>query len=657
VKYANGRYGSSFVNTTTGIVGYEAAAGETIDKLNSIGNPVNTVESQNEYNKTFMVQGGFDAELRIFDFLKFNSRFGASQYYYQGRNFSNIKNAWLNSDPTRADADFVALKTANPGVTTYADNSLDISTSDSFRQSWENYFTFEKSFKNHNINATVGVSREKTGVGSYTLLRGYEVPEQSQYWSLSHVSGAYKSDDIEQYSYTPTTLAAYFARVQYNYANKYYFSGTVRRDGSSTFKSSGDYWGTFPSFGLGWTITNENFMKGIDWLEYLKLRGNWGKLGNQNVTLNVSQILTSTGSSNKNYVFGPDQTLIYGASFGTPAVGLSWEITREWGLGADFSFLSGRLNGSADYYNKLNTNAIMDITPIADSMYESSYYDHAAEISNKGFELNLSWKDRIDNELTYEVSANFSHNTNKVESVKSSYIGLTGGSLSNGQITKKLEVGQPVYAWWMYETDGVWQTQEEIDNSTHLGSPKPGYLKYKDRNNDNVIDDNDKVFMGSYLPTFNYGLHVGVAYKHFDLNVDGYGVGGNKVYNALKGVRINGGENITYDTYKNRWTGEGSTNVNPGADRDHYASDYYLESGAYFRINNITLGYTFENLVLRGSSLRLYVTAQNPFIFTKYSGFSPEITTSTGSPDGTTVVELSAYPTTRNFLFGVSLHF
>ncbi|MCI1681311.1 MAG: TonB-dependent receptor [Bacteroides sp.] len=657
VMYANGRYGQPFVNTTTGVVTYEAGTGETVGKLNSIGNPLFTVDNYNQYNKTVTIQGGIDGELKITDFLKFNSRFGATKYYSNERNFSNIKNAWLNADPTRTESDFESLKESNAGVTTYANNSLQFVKNETFRWVWENFFSFDKSFDKHHISATLGASREKYNIGNTSTLKGYDVPDKSQYWSISHASGDYTTDDIIQYDYTPTALASYFARVQYNYANKYYFSGTLRRDGSSTFKSSNSYWGTFPSFGLGWTITNESFMQNIKWLEYLKLRGNWGKLGNQNVPLNVSQILTSTGSSNYNYVLGSNQALVYGAAFGTPAVGLSWEITKEWGLGADFSLFNSRLSGTIDYYNKTNTNAILNISPISDSMYSDDYYDHAAKINNRGLEVSLSWKDQFANGLKYDISVNVSHNTNEVKEVNSSYTGQTGGSLSNGQITKKLAKGEPVFAWWMWETDGVWQNQAEIDANPHYGSPKPGYLKYKDQNGDKVIDDRDKVFLGSYLPTYNYGLHIGLNYKQIDFNIDGYGVGGNKVYNGLKGTRINGGENISYDTYKNRWTGENSTNSNPGAGRDSYASSYYLESGAFFRINNITLGYTFNDIIMKGSNLRLYLTAQNPFIITGYKGYSPEVTTTDGAPNGTTGIELSAYPTTRNFLVGLNLSF
>ena len=655
VQYENGRYGMPYVNTSTGVVTYEGNTGESIGSLNSIGNPVYTVENYNVLNKTLTFQGGFEAELAITKNLKFNSRLGATKYYSKGRVFNDIENSWLNADPTRTEAQFETLKSANADVTTYAYNYLSVTNVETFRWSWENYLTFNQNFDKHHLEATLGASREKTGVGNTMSAQGYDVPDQEQYWNVNLASDDYEKV-VGQTYYTPLTLSSYFGRVQYNFDSKYYATATVRRDGSSIFKDSGDYWGTFPSFGLGWTISKENFLNNIKNLNFLKLRGSWGKLGNQDVPLNVSQTLTSTGSSNYNYVFGSDQDLVFGAAFGTPAVGLSWEVTKEWGIGTDFSLMNYKLSGNFDYYNKTNTNTILYVSPTLDSEYSDNYYSHGAEVVNKGFEFTLGWKDKITNDLSYEVSINYSHNKNEVTNVKSAYDGATGGSLSNGQITKQIKDGQPIYAWYMYEVEGVWQNQTEIDNNPHVGSPLPGYLRYKDQNGDGDIDDQDKTYFGSYIPTSNYGIHLGANYKRFDINVDGYGVAGNKVYNGLKGTRINGGENIAYDTYKSRWTGDGSTTTDPGAARDSYASNYYLENGSFFRINNITLGYTINNLVLDQSKLRFYFTAQNPFIFTKYSGFSPEIS-SNGNPSSTSGIELSAYPTTRNFIIGINIQF
>jgi TonB-linked SusC/RagA family outer membrane protein len=655
VKYANGRYGQPFVNETTGVVTYEGNTGESIGSLNSIGNPVFSVDNTNEKDKTFRVQGGLEAELAITDYLKVSSRVGATKYYSTTRTFVDIERAWLNSDPTRTEDEFEEYKDANSGVTTYANNSLYVGNVETLRWIWENYLTFNKDFGKHSVEATIGGSKEKTGIGQTNSAKGYDVPEKRQYWNVDLASDDYEKVVTQTY-YTPTALMSYFGRIQYNYDSKYYLTATIRRDGSSIFKDSEDYWGTFPSVGLGWTISKENFMSSLQGLDFLKLRASWGKLGNQDVPLNVSQTLTSTGSSNYNYVFGPNQDLVYGAAFGTPAVGLSWEVTEEWSIGADFSMFDYKLSGNIDYYNKTNTNTILDVSPTLNSEYSDNYYAHGAKVVNKGIELFLTWKDEINKNLSYEISFNYSYNNNEVKDVKSAYDGDTGGSLNNGQITKQLKEGQPLYAWWMYEAVGVWQNEEEIEENAHVGSPLPGYLKYKDQNDDGEIDSRDKKFFGSYVPTTNYGLHIGVNYKNFDFNLDGFGVAGNKIYNGLKGTRIDGGENIAYDTYKNRWTGEGSTNKHPGAARDSYASSYYLENGSFFRINNLTIGYTLKDILLDDSRLRVYFTAQNPFIFTSYSGFSPEISAD-GNPSSTTGIELSAYPTTRNFILGVNINF
>ena len=221
-----------------------------------------------------------------------------------------------------------------------------------------------------------------------------------------------------------------------------------------------------------------------------------------------------------------------------------------------------------------------------------------------------------------------------------------------------LEAGQPLGAFWLYEVDGVWQSQEEIDNNPHRSEARPGHLRYKDVNGDGVIDDRDKKFMGTYIPKFNYGININLDYKNFDLNISGYGAGGNKIYNGIKNTRL-GGENITVETFNSRWTGAGTSNTNPGSDRDQLASSYYLEKGDYFRLSNVTLGYNFRDKIDFVRNLRIYVSAQNLFILTKYSGFTPELNANNneGDPYRTAGVDFSAYPNVRTFLVGLNVEF
>ncbi|HCU46045.1 MAG TPA: SusC/RagA family TonB-linked outer membrane protein, partial [Sphingobacterium sp.] len=228
-------------------------------------------------------------------------------------------------------------------------------------------------------------------------------------------------------------------------------------------------------------------------IDFLKVRANWGRLGNQNVPLNVSQILSSPGSDNYNYVFGPEQDLVFGAAYGSPARNLRWEVTEETGLGLDFTLLSNRLSGNVDYYNKTNTNAILEVKPLLNSPFFQKYFDHGGKISNQGVEIGLNWTDQINENLSYSIGGNYSYNKNTLKEVKPAYDGAIGGSLNNGQITKQLKKGQPLYAWYMLESDGVWQTEAEIADGVATTGAKPGYLKYKDQNGDGVIDDNDKV--------------------------------------------------------------------------------------------------------------------------------------------------------------------
>lgn len=656
VQYENGRYGRPIYNKTTGEASYIIGPGEVGGKLNDTGNPVYENKMQQQYNKNLSIQGGLQGEYQITNDLKFTSRLGVTQQFFQNRGFNDIKDRYLNADPLRTAQEFEKLKAENPTSLTYANNSLNFNKFQTFRWTWENFVSYQKSFGKHNVDGTAGYSREKAGIGNTLELIGYDVPNQSQYWNIDLASSQY-GKQVKQTYYTPRALVSYFARGQYNYDSKYYLTATVRRDGSSVFQATGDYYDIFPSFGAGWTISNESFMQGSG-IDFLKLRANWGKLGNQNIPLNVSQILSSPGSDNYNYAFGPGQDLVFGAAYGSPAKNLRWEVTEETGLGLDFTLLNNRLSGNVDYYNKTNNNVIMEVKPLLNSPFSQKFFDHGGQVSNKGIEIGLNWSDQINENLSYSISGNYSYNKNTLKNVKPAYDGAIGGSLNNGQITKQLKAGQPLYAWYMYEAVGVWQTEDEIANGVATTGARPGYLKYKDQNEDGVIDDNDKTFHGSYLPSSTFGLNLNVNYKKWDFIVQGYGVAGNKIYNGLKGTRIDGGENITKETFDNRWTGAGTSNTNPGAAHDNLASSYYLESGSYFRINNLTLGYTIPKLYNASSKIRMYLTAQNPFIFTKYSGFSPEITgTGAGTPGETAGIELSAYPTTRNFIFGVNVSF
>jgi TonB-linked SusC/RagA family outer membrane protein len=654
--YPNGRYGQPFVNETTGQVTFRADPDETIGRLNTHGNPLTAIAFSNSQSNSVDLQGNVSVNLNITDYLTFTSRLGATRYYNDTRSFNPIRAAYIAGDPTRTVQQYIQNKEANPGSTTWANNSLFVSDTQTFRWNWDNFLNYSDSFGEHNIDATVGYSSEKTGIGQRMSGLAYDVPRQEQYWNLDLATDEYDKE-VNHTNFTPTTLLSYFGRVQYNYDRRYYFTGTLRRDGSSQFANNEEFWELFPSVGLGWTISNEAFMEDNETINFLKLRASWGKLGNQNVPFNSTVILTNIGSGSQNYVFGPDQTLRFGASVGAPARDISWEIVEEYNIGADIELLDNRLTATADVYQKTTENLILQVNPLPNSPFEGSYFDQGAEVVNRGLELSLGWGDNLSEDFSYNIGTTFSYNTNEVTSVEPGFGGLTGGSLNNGQLTKRLEEGEPLGAWWMYEAIGVWQDQDEIDNNPSIGGALPGHLRYADLNDDGVIDERDKKFFGSYIPKYSYGINVGLNYKEFDFSMDAFGVGGNKVYDGLSNTRF-GGENIREETFKERWTGAGSTNEHPGANRDAVASSYYLEDGSYLRINNITLGYTLSEVIDHVSQVRFYVSAQNPFMVTDYPGFTPELASNDdGAPYGQAGIELSAYPNTRTLLFGINIDF
>lgn len=653
--YENGRYGQAFVNETTGEVTYQAGPGETIGRLNTHGNPLTSIAFSNNENNTITLQGNVAVNLNLTDYLTFTSRLGGTRFYSDRQDFNPLRAAYIAGDPNRTIEQYQQNKEANPESTTWANNSLVVGNTETFRWNWDNFLNFKKAFGDHNVDATVGYSSEKTGVGTNFSGLAYDVPEQEQYWNLDLGTDQYDKT-INHTNFTPTTLLSYFGRVQYNYDRRYYVTGTLRRDGSSQFANTEDYYELFPAIGLGWTVSNEEFMSESA-IDFLKFRASWGKLGNQSVPFNSTVILTDTDSGSQNYVFGPDQTLRFGATVGSPARDISWEIIEEWNLGADLELLESRLTLTTDVYQKTTENLILLVTPLPNSPFAGSYYDQGAEVVNKGIELSLGWSDTIGDDFAYNIGTTFSYNSNDITSVEDGFEGLTGGSLSNGQITKRLEEGHPLGSWWMYEAVGVWQDSAQIANNPSIGGALPGHLRYADLNEDGVIDERDKKFFGSYIPKYNYGVNIGLQYKAFDFSMDAFGVGGNKVYDGLSNTRF-GGENIREETFNERWTGSGSTNEHPGANRDAVASSYYLEDGSYFRINNITVGYTLNKLIDHVSNVRFYVSAQNPFMFTDYPGFTPELASVDGGrPYGTAGIELSAYPNTRTVLFGINIDF
>ncbi|MBF4491473.1 SusC/RagA family TonB-linked outer membrane protein [Flavobacterium sp. MR2016-29] len=636
VYFPNGQYGVSFVDAN-------GVANTSGSSFNNVGNPVAQLNFYDEQQRSVTLQGGLKLDYEIIDGLKFTSQFNGEYYSWKQYNYEDSKNIWLAADPTRVEANYPATNNIN---------LLTKGREQYFNWNLSNYLTYNKVFSNiHDIELTAGMEASVKGPREKLTIARKNVNPNSNYWALNDTNLGHGVDYVGTVTslydvvFNESRLASYFGRFQYKLMDRYLLTGTVRRDGSSNFAK--DYrWGTFPSFGIGWIMTKESFLSDIKGVDLIKLRGSWGKLGNQNVPLNNQAYASGLNS----YLGG---SILYEGTTISSQIdpSLSWEITEETSAGVDFEFLNSRLKGSFDVYDKNTSNVILNTKPYVTSGITLATPAHVGEVSNKGYEIALRWDDKISDNLSYWVGGNFSSNKNELAGLKDFDISpVIGGNLGNGQNTKLLDktsIGQPLGSFYLYEYAGI-----DATNGKMLYYNAAGAKVTQD-----ALDANkDRKYVGSILPKNNYGVTLGLNYKNFDLSVDGYGTSGAKVYNGKKAQRFTG-ENIEASLANDYWTASNTNASNPAPfNQVPVASTYYMESGDFFRINNITLGY---KLPITGNfieSCRLYVNAINPFITQKYSGFSPELN-GDGNPYGTQGVELDAYPTLRSFVIGANLKF
>ncbi len=627
--FPNGQYGVPFV-------GANGFAGTVGSAFNNVGNPVAQLNFNDEKQKSITMQGGLKLDVDLFAGLKFTSQFNTEYYTWKNYNYEDTKAIWLAADPTRV---------ASAYSSTDNTNVLTKESEDYFNWNLSNYLTYNKVFGIHDFELLGGIEQSSRGAREHIKIARKNVNANSNYWALDKVDYVANVLSLTDVMYNERRLSSYFGRFQYKLMDKYLVTGTVRRDGSSQFGK--DYrWGTFPSFGLGWIISKESFLADVKGIDLLKLRGGWGKLGNQNVPLNIQSFASGLDSYIGGNILYPGVTV---DSQVDPS--LSWEITEETTIGLDFELLDRRLKGSFDVYDKTTNNIILNTKPYLTAGVGSTSPAHVGSVSNKGYEVSLRWDDKINDNLSYWIGGNFSNNKNELTKLSNPNLpDKTGGDLGNGQWTKMLNntsLGKPLGSFLVYDYAG-------FDAAT-------GQMLYYKADGTKVtqglLDIKDRKYVGSVLAKSTYGVTVGVKYKNFDFSVDGYGTNGSKVYNGKKAQRFSG-ENVEDAIATNFWTPTNTTAGNPGAfNQVPVASTYYLESGDFFRINNITLGYKLPILTNNFiTSARIYLNAINPFITQKFSGFNPELN-GDGDPYGSQGIELNAYPAMRSFVLGANLKF
>ncbi len=537
-------------------------------------------------------------------------------------------------------------------------SSLNVQSTQTFRWVWDNTATFSKKIGKNDITFLVGTTAEKYSQTFFSALRK-NVPADPSLWYINVGDANTSQNDGGGDAWARNS---YLGRLNYSYDGKYLVTATLRRDGSSRLPIQ-NRWQNYPSVGVAWVMSNENFMQSQQLFDLLKIRASYGKVGNDQIPTNA---YTKTVALNQAYPFaGGGSTAINGAQINQIIdPNITWEITEEYDLAVEFSLLKSKLNGEVNYYQKTVSNALINV-PIPRTVGDADgvILTNAAGIQNKGLEIVLNWKDKLSEKLSYTIGGNITLNRNQVIALNGGQNIYDGGVGSQG-FTTNTDIGHPVGSFYVLKQIGVFNTDAEaagyVDKNGNQIQPGAvaGDFKYLDAKGSGPIDlIKDRVFVGSYQPKAYYGINGSIKYTNWDFSLGIYGNAGNQVYNGKRAARTYGTDNIERALVYNRWTPSNLTQSQPAANVGNLpASTYFVESGSFVRINNITVGYTFTPSVLdrlKISSLRVFITSQNPFTYKKYSGFTAELP---GGPTNSGI-ELSTYPTTRTVAVGINLGF
>ena len=620
--------------------------------VEGIGNPLASLAYSNNYRKGLRGVGNIYLAVNFLKDFTFKTSYGVDGAYTKSENFTP---AYAVYNPNGS-----LSQQNNPR------SALSKAWEDNFSWLWENTLSWNRTFNKHAIDALAGytmqdVTSEFMNTAGQNIIR-----DNPDFWyikpiyiydpnnSVNTISSFTNGVDANLYY----SMISYLFRVNYTFNQRYILTATFRRDGSSKF-AQGNRWGNFPSFALGWNISREAFMKPLKVISKLKLRGSWGQIGNDKIPydgrFSTVQDLVA--------VFGTTPTVVSAASYGVNGnSNLKWETTTQWDVGLEAGLFNDRLTGEFDYYHRVTDDILIYLaTPGHLGNGPGALVPfNAGSVLNRGFEWNIGWRDNV-GKVKYNVSLIGStlHNEMvEIGGVSGSDVRMFGGFLANGQAVTCTEVGIPLGSFFGYKTDGIFQTQEELNAYPHLKEAEVGSLRFVDVNGDGVLDGNDRTNIGSPIPTLILGLNLGLEYAGIDFSANLQGQWGNKIFNGKNAVRP---DPYNFEaTVLDRWTGPGTSNSEPKASFGGYnytPSDYFVQDGSFIRIRNVTLGYTLPekwSKKVAMQKLRFYVKADNLFTFAKYTGYSPEIGAGRVLDNG---VDMGIYPTTSVYSVGLNLTF
>lgn len=594
-----------------------------------IKNPLGNAKVNSQSTKGYNLLGNIFAEINFFDKVTFKTLGGIDFKFWDKENFSP-KYDWK--------------PISQPESYRYEESNK------SLTYLWDNTLTYIDTFnENHHLNVMIGSSAQNNVYNKMNAsVQGFLSDKNNQ---LSNglnqpTVGGTKND---------WALLSFMGRVNYNYTDKYLLTLTVRRDGSSRF-SKDNRWGTFPSVAAAWRLSEEAFYQKNKWVNDIKVRAGYGVTGNQ---WGINEYAYFTKLKTGQYVFnGTPVSTLYPLVMPNPDV--KWETVKQWNAGIDLSLIDQRINLSLDGYIKNTTDMLVPMAVPITTGYSDIYVPsiNAGKVRNTGWELTVSSRN-LTGELEWNTDLNVSYNKNKVISMNEGVPLFTGDDINMTKVLVNAE-GNPINSFYGYVTNGLFQNWDQVNNASIQvpGGTAPGDIRFSDLDNNGVINDNDRTYIGNPTPEWSFSMNNSFAYKNFDLQIFLQGVAGNDIYNANRiwqeGMAVP--QNQTAKVL-DRWTGEGTSNSVPRAvysdpNKNARHSDQFVEDGSYLRIKNLTLGYTLPQAISKKAYLqtvRMYMSCQNLYTFTKYSGFDPEV--------GANGIDLSTYPLTRTISFGVNVKF
>lgn len=599
-----------------------------------IVNPMALLEIQTGKTKSDRILGNFYTEVEVIEGLTAKTSFGIDLNYWTNDSYRPLY--YLNGAQNNTEKTSV---------------SKDINRN--LKWQWDNTLNYSRTIEDHTFSALIGISAEES---QYENLTGFnaKVPVTDP----DHVYLNMATDTVWTAGGGASHHALYsqFARVTYDYKSRYAFTGIVRRDGSSNFGANKRF-GIFPSVGFSWFASEEPWMPYLGPVNYLKLRGSYGVNGNENIGY---YRYVSTIDKTRGYIFGGGR--LTGAS---PAyvenADLQWEESKQTDIAIDAGLFESRLTATVDYYIK-NTEGLLEVIPIPAHVGNDAPTANVGSVQNKGVELSLNWRHRFDN-LNYSIGLNGGYNKNKMTYIGNEDKVLPGATWAVAGLITRAEEGMPIGYFWGYKTDGIFQTEAEVYQ--HIGktgemlqpNAVPGDVRFVDVNNDGVLNDDDRTMIGDPTPDFTLGFNGSVEYKNFDFSFLMTGAFGHQIFNGSQRQDLRYTNRTT--AILDRWTGPGTSNDIPrytwsDVNNNYRISDLYIEDGSYMKVKNIQFGYNIPSQLLNRivvKEWRWYISLENLYTFTKYTGVDPEI----GGGTFDSGIDRGVYPQARTIRFGTKV--